>query len=53
MIDTNPEHLSLQPENGIILPKWKGEKEKRADLVNLIPFLECMFPFLLSPSRII
>lgn len=42
MIDTNPEHLHLQPENGIIIPKWKGDKENRAGLVNLIPFLECM-----------
>lgn len=43
-IDTLPEHLKLQPENAVIIPKWKGEKDLRAGLVNLIPFLECTSP---------
>lgn len=42
-IDTNPDHLSLHPENAVIIPKWKGDKETRTGLVNLIPFLECTF----------
>jgi len=42
-IDTNPDHLSLNPENAVIVPKWKGDKGTRAGLVNLIPFLECTF----------
>lgn len=40
-IDTIPEHLSLQPENAIILPKWKGDAANKGGLVGLIPFLEC------------
>ena len=42
IIDTNPDHVSNQPENAIVLPKWKGDpKDEHAkDLVGLIPFLE-------------
>ena len=40
LIDTDPEHVSLQPENSIILPKWKGDAHDKG-LVALIPFLEC------------
>lgn len=42
IIDTNPAHVSMQPENAIILPKWSGSREdpQTADLVALIPFLE-------------
>ncbi|KAK5017045.1 mitochondrial inner membrane protein required for protein import [Cryomyces antarcticus] len=42
VIDTNATHAKLQPENAIILPKWKGDpKDPHAkDLVSLIPFLE-------------
>ncbi|KAI6383093.1 hypothetical protein MCOR25_000281 [Pyricularia grisea] len=39
IIDTNPEHVSAQPENAIILPKWTGDAQDK-DLVALIPFLE-------------
>ncbi|CBX91275.1 hypothetical protein IAQ61_010633 [Plenodomus lingam] len=39
MIDTDPSHVKLQPENAIILPKWKGEPGDKG-LVALIPFLE-------------
>lgn len=42
IIDTDPEHVSLQPENAIILPKWTGDPKDR-DLVAMIPFLECKF----------
>ncbi|KAF2151730.1 NIF-domain-containing protein [Myriangium duriaei CBS 260.36] len=42
IIDTNPDHVSNQPENAIVLPKWNGDpKDPHAkDLVSLIPFLE-------------
>ncbi|KAF2679957.1 hypothetical protein K458DRAFT_490343 [Lentithecium fluviatile CBS 122367] len=39
IIDTDPGHVKLQPENAIILPKWKGQP-KDTGLVGLIPFLE-------------
>ena len=39
MIDTDPAHARHQPENAIILPKWKGNVHDK-DLVSLIPFLE-------------
>ncbi|KAF1936031.1 hypothetical protein EJ02DRAFT_105647 [Clathrospora elynae] len=39
MIDTDPSHAKLQPENAIILPKWKGEPGDKG-LVAMIPFLE-------------
>ena len=40
IIETDPDHVSLQPENSIILPKWKGDPNDKG-LVGLIPFLEC------------
>lgn len=39
IIDTDPKHVRLQPENAIILPKWKGDPKDKA-LVDLVPFLE-------------
>ncbi|KAL9131573.1 MAG: hypothetical protein Q9217_000530 [Psora testacea] len=39
MIDTEASHAKLQPENAIILPKWRGNPNDK-DLVSLIPFLE-------------
>jgi len=39
MIDTVPAHASQQPENAIILPKWKGDPNDKI-LVAFIPFLE-------------
>ncbi|KAF1954943.1 HAD-like protein [Byssothecium circinans] len=39
IIDTDPSHVKLQPENAIILPKWKGQPGDTG-LVGLIPFLE-------------
>jgi import inner membrane translocase subunit TIM50 len=39
VIDTNPTHVKNNPENAIILPKWKGEPGDKG-LVALIPFLE-------------
>jgi import inner membrane translocase subunit TIM50 len=39
IIDTDPAHVKLQPENAIVLPKWKGQPGD-GGLVALIPFLE-------------
>ena len=39
MIDTVEHHAKNQPENAIILPKWKGDAKDKT-LVALIPFLE-------------
>jgi import inner membrane translocase subunit TIM50 len=42
IIDTNAAHVKNQPENAVVLPKWKGDPkdEHVRDLVGLIPFLE-------------
>lgn len=39
LVDTASSHAKLQPENAIILPKWKGDINDKG-LVSLIPFLE-------------
>jgi import inner membrane translocase subunit TIM50 len=39
LIDTVNSHAKHQPENAIILPKWKGDPKDK-ELVSLIPFLE-------------
>ncbi|KAF2644547.1 HAD-like protein, partial [Massarina eburnea CBS 473.64] len=39
IIDTDPAHVKLQPENAIVLPKWKGQPGDTG-LIALIPFLE-------------
>ena len=39
LLDTEPSHAELQPENAIIIPKWKGDPKDNG-LVALIPFLE-------------
>lgn len=39
IIDTDPSHVKLQPENAIVLPKWKGQPGDKG-LISLIPFLE-------------
>ncbi|KAG9121113.1 mitochondrial inner membrane protein required for protein import [Ceratobasidium sp. 392] len=41
-IDTNPNTYSLQPDNAIIVPKWRadGSGGEAGGLVGLIPFLE-------------
>lgn len=40
LLDTDPEHASTDPDNAIILPKWKGDPQDKG-LVAIIPFLEC------------
>ncbi|KAI2641013.1 NIF-domain-containing protein [Xylaria nigripes] len=42
IIDTKQSHVQNQPQNAIILPPWKGEKNDKG-LVSLIPFLEFIF----------
>ncbi|KAI1202893.1 NIF-domain-containing protein [Nemania serpens] len=42
IIDTKESHVQNQPENAIILPPWKGNKDD-TELVSLIPFLEYVF----------
>lgn len=39
MLDTVPAHAKLQPDNAIILSKWKGDLKDK-ELVSFIPFLE-------------
>ncbi|KAI5116777.1 hypothetical protein M0805_008732 [Coniferiporia weirii] len=39
MMDTDRDHVSVQPENAIVLPKWKGDSSDKG-LVAMIPFLE-------------
>lgn len=39
-MDTRAEHVALQPENSIIIPKWTGDPSDKG-LVSMIPFLEC------------
>ena len=41
MLDTVPSHAKHQPENAIIIPKWKGDLQDK-ELVSYIPFLELM-----------
>lgn len=43
VIDTNPDAVSKQPENAIVLKPWTGETGPGSpgrDLLNLLPFLE-------------
>jgi len=39
LVDTEQSHAELQPDNAIIIPKWKGDPKDKG-LVSLIPFLE-------------
>lgn len=40
MLDTNPEHSALQPDNAIVIKPWDGARGDKG-LVEMIPFLEC------------
>lgn len=44
MLDTVPAHAKLQPENAVMLPKWKGDPQDK-ELVSYIPFLEFIATF--------
>ncbi|KAI0684840.1 HAD-like domain-containing protein [Cytidiella melzeri] len=39
LLDTHPEHVTAQPENAIVIPKWDGKPGDKG-LISLIPFLE-------------
>lgn len=39
MVDADPNAYSLQPDNAVAMPAWKGDAKDK-DLVRLIPFLE-------------
>ncbi|KAJ9097638.1 hypothetical protein QFC21_004674 [Naganishia friedmannii] len=39
LLDTDPDHAALQPENCIVMPKWEGQPGDKG-LVDYIPFLE-------------
>jgi TFIIF-interacting CTD phosphatase-like protein len=41
-LDTDEDHVSTHPDNAIIVPKWKGDVRDKG-LIDLIPFLECVF----------
>ncbi|KAL2022116.1 hypothetical protein VTK56DRAFT_6160 [Thermocarpiscus australiensis] len=50
IIDTDPKHVRLQPENAIILPKWTGDPKDK-ELVSLVPFLEFIHTMQYSDVR--
>lgn len=41
MLDTDPDHVSKNTENAIVLPKWRGDPKDKG-LIAMIPFLECV-----------
>ncbi|KDQ12025.1 hypothetical protein BOTBODRAFT_113621 [Botryobasidium botryosum FD-172 SS1] len=38
-LDTSAEHLQLNPDSAVVIPRWKGDPSDRG-LIGLIPFLE-------------
>jgi import inner membrane translocase subunit TIM50 len=50
LLDTVPSHAKRQPENAIILPKWKGDVKDK-ELVSFIPFLEYIHTMAYSDVR--
>ncbi|KAM5537861.1 hypothetical protein V8D89_008337 [Ganoderma adspersum] len=50
LLDTHPEHVTPNPENAVILPKWTGDPRDRG-LVSMIPFLESIAIFKTSDVR--
>ncbi|GAA5936862.1 protein translocase subunit TIM50 [Sporobolomyces koalae] len=44
ILDTNPDHFQLQPENGIALKPWQGSRgdDTCKELIAMIPFLEAL-----------
>ncbi|KAN0061025.1 mitochondrial inner membrane protein required for protein import [Thecaphora frezii] len=41
ILDTKPESFAVQPENGVLIKPWKGEKNDR-ELIGLVPFFEAI-----------
>ena len=52
LVDTVASHAKLQPENAIILPKWKGNPADN-ELVSLIPFLEYIATMNTEDTRLV
>ena len=50
MIDINPDHVSLQPENAIVMQPWKGDKNDR-ELLGLVSFLDAIGIYGVSDVR--
>lgn len=50
LLDTVKSHAKNQPENAIILPKWKGDPKDK-ELVSFIPFLEFIHTMAYSDVR--
>ncbi|KAL8677090.1 MAG: hypothetical protein Q9186_006449 [Xanthomendoza sp. 1 TL-2023] len=50
LLDTHAPHASLQPNNAIILPKWKGSTTD-TELVSYIPFLEYIASMGITDTR--
>jgi mitochondrial import inner membrane translocase subunit TIM50 len=52
MIDTDAHHVKNQPENAIVLPKWKGDPNDQT-LVQFIPFLEYLATMGFDDARVV
>lgn len=52
IIDTESSHVQNQPENAIVLPKWKGDS-KDTTLVDMIPFLEYLATMGFDDARVV
>lgn len=50
LLDTVPSHAKRQPENAVMLPKWKGDVKDK-ELVSFIPFLEYIHTMAYSDVR--
>ncbi|KAI0753387.1 HAD-like domain-containing protein [Daedaleopsis nitida] len=44
LLDTHPEHVTPNPENAVVLPKWTGDPKDKG-LIAMIPFLESIAIF--------
>ncbi|KAI0216140.1 mitochondrial inner membrane protein required for protein import, partial [Massospora cicadina] len=42
IMENNPEHFSLQPDNAILVPAWDGSPDDRY-LLDILPFLETLY----------
>ncbi|GBC07744.1 hypothetical protein RclHR1_07670009 [Rhizophagus clarus] len=50
IMDSNPDSYSLQPENAIAVPPWKGDS-KDTFLIDILPFLESFPLFAVNDVR--
>ena len=47
VVDTDPAHFQLQPENGVTIKPWKGDDPEDVELSKLMKFLEGIYFFFL------